>query len=181
MFFNTTFSRFFLVLASENEAKIEFFGTFFENVDFVKIVLPPRRRAYFQGSEPPKTDPKSMPKRARKKHCQKTSQKSILASILASQNVPKSTQHRKKTKKMVSRKKLQKKESKRAQLGLNLGGSSSFVYSDLDPFPSSPPPRATLHQLPSVQAALSVNAHAVFARACELKSLMRCSAAAAST
>ena len=45
---------------------------FFENVDFVKIVLPPRRRAYFQGSEPPKNDPKSMPT-----HSKKNSKKNI--------------------------------------------------------------------------------------------------------
>ena len=51
--------------------KSRFFRTFFENVDFVKIVLPPRRRAYFQGSEPLKIHPKSMPKRIRKKHRKK--------------------------------------------------------------------------------------------------------------
>ena len=92
----------------KTEPKSRFFRYFFENVDFVKIVLPSRRRAYFQGSEPPKTDQKSMPKRVRKKHRKKTSQKSILASVLASQNLPKSTQHRKKSKKIAFQKKLQK-------------------------------------------------------------------------
>ena len=62
----------------------------------------------FSGSEPPKIHPKSMPKRNPKKHRKKTSQKSILASVLASQNLPKSTQHRKKTTNIASRKKLKK-------------------------------------------------------------------------
>ena len=88
--------------------KPRFFRYFFENVDFVKIVLPSRRNCYFSGFEPPKNHKKSMPKRTRKKHRKKTSQKSILACVLASQNLPKSTQHRKKTKKIASRKKLQK-------------------------------------------------------------------------
>ena len=88
--------------------KSNFFCTFFENVDFVKIVLSPRRRAYFQGSGPPKIHPKSMPKRIRKKHRKKTSQKSIWASVSASKPPPKSTQHRKNSKKIASRKKLQK-------------------------------------------------------------------------
>ena len=57
----------------KTKPKSRFYRYFFENVDFVKIVLPPRRRAYFQGSEPPKTDPKSMPKRTRKKHRKKIS------------------------------------------------------------------------------------------------------------
>ena len=50
-----------------------------------------------------------MPTRARKKHRKKTSQKSILASILASQNHPKSTQHRKTSKKKAFQKKPPKK------------------------------------------------------------------------
>ena len=90
MFLNTIFSRIFLVFASENEAKIDVFRYFFENVDLVKIVLPSRRNCYFSGSEPQKNDQKSMPKRARKKHRKNTSQKSILASILGSKTLPKS-------------------------------------------------------------------------------------------
>jgi len=38
MFFNTLFYQFFVVLASENEAKIASFPCFFENVDFMKII-----------------------------------------------------------------------------------------------------------------------------------------------
>ena len=61
----------------------------------------------------------------------------------------------------------------------NLGRSSLFARSDLDPSPSYPSPRASLRQLPRVQAALSVNAHAVLARFCMSKSLTRCSTAVA--
>ena len=63
----------------------------------------------FSTSEAPKNHEKSMPKRTRKKHRKKTSQKSIFASILASQNLPKSTQHRKKSQKIAFKKKLKKK------------------------------------------------------------------------
>ena len=64
-----------------------FFRTFFENVDFAKIVFPSRRELDFQGSEPQKIDPTSMRKRIRKKHGKNEPQTSILASILASQNL----------------------------------------------------------------------------------------------
>ena len=37
MHFNITFSRFFVILAIENEAKIQNFRGYFENVDFAKI------------------------------------------------------------------------------------------------------------------------------------------------
>ena len=64
----------------------------------------------FSGSEASKIHPKSMPKRNRKKQRKQTSQKSILASVLASQNLPKSTQHRKISKKKRARKKSSKTE-----------------------------------------------------------------------
>ena len=110
---NTCFSTpFFLDLSwfwpPKTEPKSRFFRHFFENVDLVKIIVFPKENCYFSGFEPPKNHEKSMPKRTRKIHRQKTSQKSILASVLASQNLPKSTQHRKKSKKIASRKKLQK-------------------------------------------------------------------------
>ena len=73
-------------------------------------MLPPRRRAYFQGSEPAKKDQKSMPKRAQKKHRKKTSQKSILPSVLASQNPPKIDPTSKKIEKSRLRKQAQKKQ-----------------------------------------------------------------------
>ena len=106
---NTCFSTpFFLDFSSfwppKTTPKSTCFRTFFENVNFVEIVLPSRRRAYFQGSEPPKNHPKSMPKSIRKKHRKKASQKSVLASVLASQNFPKCTQNRKNALQKPSRK-----------------------------------------------------------------------------
>ena len=104
--FQHYFLNFWWFWPPKTTPKSNFVCTFFENVDFVKIVLSPRRRAYFQGSELFKKHQKSMPKRIRKKHHKKALQISILASVLASQNLPKSTQHRKK----CLRKKAQKKE-----------------------------------------------------------------------
>ena len=66
MFLDTMFAWFVVVLTSENAPNSNFVWTFFENVNFVQIELSPRRRAHFQGSEPPKNDQKSMPKRTRK-------------------------------------------------------------------------------------------------------------------
>ena len=65
-------------------------------------------------------------------------------------------------------------------MNLFLGCASVVIRSHVDPSPLGHPPLASLLQLSSAQAALSVNAHAVFARACKLKSLICCSAAAAS-
>ena len=87
--FSTTF---FLDLAwfwtPKTMPKSRFFRCFFENVDFVKIIVFPKRNCYFSGFDPPKIDQKSMPKLTRKKHRKKTSQKPILASILASKLEP---------------------------------------------------------------------------------------------
>ena len=66
------------ILGGFGEPKSTFFSYFFENADFVKIVLPSRRELNFQGSEPLKNVPKSMPKRTRKKHRKKTHKKSVL-------------------------------------------------------------------------------------------------------
>ena len=92
---NTWFStQFFLDFSwfwlPKTTPKSMVFRYFFENVDFVKIVLPSRRNCYFSCFGRPKNDPKSMPKRIRKKQRKKPSQKSMLASILASQNRPRS-------------------------------------------------------------------------------------------
>ena len=62
----------------------------------------------------------------------------------------------------------------------NLGRTSFFTESPLDPSHPAPPLMATLRELPSAQAALSVNAHAVLARCCTLKSPERSSAPLAS-
>ena len=66
--------------------------SFFENVDFVKIVVFLKEICYFSRFEPRKIDPKLMQNRTRKKHRKKISKKLILASILASRNVPKSSE-----------------------------------------------------------------------------------------
>ena len=110
---NTCFSTpFFLDFSSfwppKTTPKSSFFRFFFENVDFVKILVFPKENCYFSSFGPPKNNPKSIPKRVRKKHRKKTSQKSILASVLPSQNLPKSTQHRKKTLQKPSRKQVEK-------------------------------------------------------------------------
>ena len=47
--------------------KSSFFSIFFENVDFVKIVLPSRREHDFRGSEPPKNNKNKILKHTRKK------------------------------------------------------------------------------------------------------------------
>ena len=57
------------------QPKLINFLRFFENVDFVKIVLPSRRNCYFSGLDPPKIDQKSMLKSRSKKASRKTSQK----------------------------------------------------------------------------------------------------------
>ena len=41
MIFDTVFHRFFMILASENELKIEVFNIFIENTDFTKITVFP--------------------------------------------------------------------------------------------------------------------------------------------
>ena len=72
-----------------------FFNAFFENVDFVKIIVFPEENCYFSGFEPPRIHPKSMLKHARKKHRLKPSQKSIFGSFWPPKNLPKSTKNRK--------------------------------------------------------------------------------------
>ena len=74
---NTWFSTlFFLDFSSfwppKTKPKSSFFRYFFENVDFVKIVLPSKRNCYFSGSELPKNDPKSILERTRTKHRKNT-------------------------------------------------------------------------------------------------------------
>ena len=109
MFSNIMFSRFFVVLPPKTIPNSRIFRCFFDNVDFVKIVVFLKENCYFSGFEPPKNDQKWTPKRIRKKHRKKTSQKSILASVLVSQNRPKSAQHRKKLEKIAFKKKLKKR------------------------------------------------------------------------
>ena len=60
------FIEFYWILPPNTIPKQLFFDTFFENVDFVKIVVSPRRNHYFSGSEPLKITRKSSRKRVRK-------------------------------------------------------------------------------------------------------------------
>ena len=113
--------------------KSSFFRFFFENVDFVKILVFPKENCYFSSFGPPKNNPKSIPKRVRKKHRKKTSQKSILAPVLASQNRPKSNQHRKKSEKNAFEKK-QKKTTSAIQIASPEGLSLIHISEPTRPY-----------------------------------------------
>ena len=56
MFFNSTFFEFSPFWPPKTKPKSRFFCDFFENVDFMKIVLPSRRNCYFSCFELPKND-----------------------------------------------------------------------------------------------------------------------------
>ena len=56
MFFNSTVFEFSPFWPPKTKPKSRFFCDFFENVDFMKIVLPPRRNCYFSRFELPKND-----------------------------------------------------------------------------------------------------------------------------
>ena len=56
MFLNSTFFEFSPFWPPKTKPKSKFFCYFFENVDFMKIVLPSRRNCYFSRFEPPKND-----------------------------------------------------------------------------------------------------------------------------
>ena len=56
IFFNSTFFKFSPFWPPKTKPKSRFFCDFFENVDFMKIVLPPRRNCYFSCFELPKND-----------------------------------------------------------------------------------------------------------------------------
>ena len=68
IFSNTFFIDFSGFWPPEIEQKSSFFRIFFENVNFVKIIVFLKENCYFSGFEPPENDPKSMPKRTQKKH-----------------------------------------------------------------------------------------------------------------
>ena len=71
MFSNIMFSRFFVVLPPKTTPNSRIFRCFFDNVDFVKIVVFLKENCYFSGFEPPKIDPKLMQNRTWKKHRKK--------------------------------------------------------------------------------------------------------------
>ena len=56
MFFNSIFFEFSPFWPPKTKPKSRSFCYFFENVDFMKIVLPSRRNCYFSRFEPPKND-----------------------------------------------------------------------------------------------------------------------------
>merc|ERR1712159_436064 len=80
MFFNSIFFEFSPFWPPKTKAKSRLFCYFFENVDFMKIVLPSRRNCYFSRFEPLKNDKKSMPTSTSKKNIEKNPQKSIFLS-----------------------------------------------------------------------------------------------------
>ena len=75
MFFNTIFSRFFFVLASENDSKIEVFSHFFRKRRFCENRAPVEAPCIFSGfgasQNRPKIDAKTRSKKASKKNVPK--------------------------------------------------------------------------------------------------------------
>ena len=71
MFFNCIFFEFSPFWPPKTQPKLSFFCYFFENVDFVEIMVFPQENSYFSGLGPPKIHRKSMPTRSRKKHRKK--------------------------------------------------------------------------------------------------------------
>ena len=118
MFLRAILHRILAFLLLKIEPKSMFFNTFFENVDFVKIIVFLKKNCYFSGLGPPKIHPKSMPKRARKKHGQKPPQKSIFRSSWPPKNLLKSTKNRKKnsSKKRLKTKLVSRRYGNRAQV-----------------------------------------------------------------
>ena len=110
MFFNTVFSRFFVVLTSENDSKIDVFSLLFRKRQFCQNHCFSKGKLLFfrfwDSQKPSKIDAETHSKKTSKKNFQK----SILASVWASQNLPKSTQHRQKSEKKAFEKKLEKKK-----------------------------------------------------------------------
>ena len=104
-FFNTSFSWFFVVLISENEAEIEYISIFFENVDFVKIVLPSRREHDFWGSALPKNN-KMRSRNALEKKVKKNVVKIDFGFHFACQKLPPNPQNLQKSTKIALKKKL---------------------------------------------------------------------------
>ena len=80
-FSNTIVLDFSPLWPPKTDPKSIFFWIRFENVDFVKIMLPSRRNWYFWGFEPPKMERKSMQTRIRKKHRKQRLQHRFLRSF----------------------------------------------------------------------------------------------------
>ena len=117
MFLRAILHRILAFLPLKMEPTSMLFNTFFENVDFVKIIVFPKENCYFSGLGPPKIHPKSMPKRARKKHGQKPPQKSIFRPFWPPKNLPKSTKNRKNSsKKRLKTKLVSRRYATRAQV-----------------------------------------------------------------
>ena len=77
------------------EPKSSFFSIFFENVDFVKIVLPSRREHDFWGSEPPKNNKNEILKHTRKKGWEKRHKNRFWLPFCLPTSAPKPTKSQK--------------------------------------------------------------------------------------
>ena len=90
MFFNTIFSRFFFILASENEAKIKVFLRLFRKRRFYENRAPVEAKLLFFMFRASEKRLKIDANIDLEKNIEKNPQKSIFPSKLASQNLPKS-------------------------------------------------------------------------------------------
>ena len=129
--FNTIFSRFFIVLASENVSKIEVFSHFFRRRRLFENQQKPLKKTIifidFSGSAPPKIHPTSIPKRARKKHRKTFPKNRFWLPFWPPKILPKSTQHRKNSKKVAFGKKLKKTTSANHRPGPQTTRKSSLL------------------------------------------------------
>ena len=93
MLFNFIFFRIFVVMASENDSKIDVFSYFFQKRRFCKNRAPVEAKLIFFRFRASKNRRKIDTKTHSKKTTKKTSKKSVLASIFASQTLPKSSEN----------------------------------------------------------------------------------------
>ena len=104
------FSDFSWFWPPKTTPKSSFFRYFFENANFVKIIVFPMENCYFSGFEPPKNHQKSMPKRIRKKHRKKTSKNRFWIPFGPPKTCPNRPNIAKNRKKKAFEKKLEKKK-----------------------------------------------------------------------
>ena len=109
------FSDFSWFWPPKTTPKSSFFRYFFENANFVKIIVFPKENCYFSGFEPPKNHQKSMPKRIRKKHRKKTSKNRFWIPFGPPKTCPNRPNIAKNRKKKPSKKSLRKMRPRSAQ------------------------------------------------------------------
>ena len=109
LFFNIMFSRFFVVLASENDSKIEVFWHFFRKPRFCEICSFPIGKSIISGFGASKKRPKIDAKTHSKKTSKKKPKKPDFGSVLTSQNPPKIHPKSQKIEKNAFRKRVLKK------------------------------------------------------------------------